>query len=374
MNRPMRGLAARLLAAQLLVVAAASLTLAMVTITLAPALLARHAAMAPGTMPAETARHVNEGLNQALLLSLSLATVVGLAAAGGASWLVARRIVDPIRSLTDAATAITRTGPTARVPRPDTGDELATLATAFNTMADALEDSERQRRRLLTDLAHELRTPLATIEGYAEALTDGVIPAEEISQVLRTQVARLARLIDDLGVVSRAEGHQLDLHPVDCQPDQLVQAALAAAAPTYAAKGVTLASHLEPRLPAVHADPDRIGEVLANLLNNALRHTPAGGRVELTARHRSRHLVLTVTDTGEGIPAEQLERIFERFYRTDHSRAHRDTGGSGIGLTIARALVQGHNGHIYAHSDGPGHGTRFTITLPTNVRSHTNGN
>jgi signal transduction histidine kinase len=126
---------------------------------------------------------------------------------------------------------------------------------------------------------------------------------------------------------------------------------------------------VDPHLPTITADPDRIGEVLANLLGNALRHTPAGGRVEVTAQPRGRQLLLTVSDTGEGIPPAQLERVFERFYRVDSSRAHREAGGSGIGLTIARTLVEAHNGQIRAHSDGPGHGTRFTVTLP-GTRSH----
>jgi len=359
-----RGLAAKLFTAQLLVVAAASVTLAAVAFALAPTLLSQHAAMAPGVLPPDTMRHINEGLARSLLLSLTAATGVGLSAAAGASWLVARRIVDPIRGLAAAAAAIARGGYAARVPPPDSGDELAALGRAFNAMADALETSEARRQRLLTDLAHELRTPLATIEGYLEGLADGIVSTDETSRVLRAQTARLRRLVDDLNTVSRTDELQLDLHPSDCDVGQLVAAAIDAVTPAYATKGVTLTSHREGRLPTLRADPDRIGEILANLLGNALRHTPAGGSVAVSIDARGGTVSLSVADTGVGIPPELLEQIFERFYQVDRSRTHDNGDGSGIGLTITRALVQAHGGRIRAHSHGPGRGARFTVTLP----------
>ena len=193
------------------------------------------------------------------------------------------------------------------------------------------------------------------------------MPADQQTlQVLQAETARLRRLVDDLNAVSRAEARQLDLHLVRCQPDKVLTAAVQAARAAYAAKDVALTTRTDPPLPQVSVDPDRIGEVLANLLANALRHTPPGGHVEVTAATTPDGRVqLSVTDTGEGIPPELLERIFERFYRVDPARTHTDTGGSGIGLTITRAIVHAHGGQIRAHSQGTGHGARFFITLPT---------
>ena len=275
----------------------------------------------------------------------------------------------PIGAVARAAERIAHGRYAARVPEGGSGDELAVLARAFNAMAEALETSEQRRQRLLADLAHELRTPLATIDGYLEGVTDGVMPADEQTwSVLQAETARLGRLVDDLQAVSRAEEHQLDLRLAPWEPAKLVTAAVQAAAAAYQAKGVTLVERVDPHLPRVAADPDRIGEVLANLLDNALRHTPAGGRVEVTATRRGRGVELAVSDTGEGIPPELLERVFERFYRVDPARAHAaEQGGSGIGLTITRAIVQAHGGRIWAESQGAGHGARFVITLPSAV-------
>jgi len=250
---------------------------------------------------------------------------------------------------------------------PAGGDELARLAAAFNTMAEALEASEQRRTELLADLAHELRTPLATIDGYLEGVADEVIaPDDAILPILQTETARLRRLVDDLNAVSRAEERQLDLHPVRCDPDKLLTTAVQAGQAAYAAKKVTLTRTIDRHLPQVMVDPDRMGEVLANLLGNALRHTPSGGSVEVAATTiPGGYLRITVSDTGEGIPAGQLEQIFERFYRVDRARTYTPgAGGSGIGLTITRAIVQAHGGSIHAESHGPGHGARFVITLP----------
>jgi signal transduction histidine kinase len=363
-----QSLGAKLLVAQMLVVVAGSLTLAVVALAVAPGVFHTHVRMALGTVPPEVARHLDEGLARAMTVALATGTAVAVATALCVSLLLARRIASPIRALAHAAGHIARGRYTARVPEPAGGDELATLAGAFNTMAQALEASEQRRRELLADLAHELRNPLATIDGYLEGVADKVMAADEQTlQVLQAETARLRRLVDDLNAVSRAEERQLDLHLIRCQPDKLLTPAIQAAQAAYTAKDVALTSRIGQHLPKVAADPDRIGEVLANLLTNALRHTPPGGRVEVTATTiPDGHVRISVTDTGEGIPPELLERIFERFYRVDPSRTHTpDAGGSGIGLTITRAIVQAHGGQIRAHSQGPGHGARFTITLPT---------
>jgi two-component system, OmpR family, sensor histidine kinase BaeS len=361
-----RSLGAKLLAAQVLVIVAGSLTLAVVALAVAPGLFHYHARMALGSIPAGIARHLDEGLAVAMLVALGTGTAVALLTAVAVSWFLARRIVRPIGALARAAERIAHGRYTARVPQSSSGDELATLSRAFNTMAEALETSERRRQRLLADLAHELRTPLATIDGYLEGVADGVMPADEQTwAVLRAETARLGRLVDDLQAVSRAEERQLDLRLAPWQPAKLVTAAVQAATVAYQAKGVALVERVDPHLPRVAADPDRLGEVLANLLANALRHTPAGGQVEVAATRHGRDVALAVTDTGEGIPPNLLERVFERFYRVDRARTRGQQAGSGIGLTITRAIVEAHGGRIRAESQGTGRGARFVATLPT---------
>ncbi len=299
-GRLRRSLGAKLLAAQVLVIVAGSLTLAVVALAVAPGLFHYHARMALGTIPPDIARHLDEGLVVAMLVALGSGTVVALVTAVAVSALLARRIVRPIGTLARAAERIAQGRYTARVPQGGSGDEVAVLG----------------------------------------------------------------RLVDDLNAVSRAEERQLDLRLARWEPAKLVTAAVRAAAAAYQAKGVALVERVDPHLPRVLADPDRIGEVLANLLANALRHTPAGGRVEVAAARHGREVQLAVSDTGEGIAAELLERVFERLYRVDRARAHAEGGGSGIGLTITRAIVQAHGGRIWAESRGLGRGARFVVTLP----------
>jgi len=357
------GLAARLFAAQLLVIVAGSLTLAVVALAVAPGLFRTHVRRALGDVAPEVAGHLDEAFGGAILTALAIAVTVALLTALAVSSVLALQIVRPIRALAMAAEKVARGRYEARVPTSGPG-ELAALGGAFNAMAAALDSSERRRRALLADLAHELRTPLATIEGYLEGMADGVVEADgDAFQVLQGEASRLRRLVEDVATVSRAEEGQLGLRLERRDPGGLVAAAVQAAGPRYAAKGVVLEARVDRRLPKVAADPDRIGEVLANLLDNALRHTPPGGRVEVAATADGGELRLSVADTGEGIPAELLGRVFERFYRVDRARTRAD-GGSGIGLTIARAIVEAHGGRIRAESDGPGRGSRFVLGIP----------
>ena len=358
-----RSLGTKLFAAQVLVILAGSATLLLVALTIGPGIFRHHIRDALGIVPLDVGRHLDHAFGQAMLVALGVAVAAALVTALAVSWLVAVRVVRPIRGLAGAATRIAAGAYGARVPAGG-GDEIATLAAAFNELAASLEAAETRRRELLADVAHELRTPLATVEGYVEGLADRVLePDDETWSALRTETRRLARLVDDLRKVSLAEERQLDLRIVRLSLADLVEAALHSARPAFVAKGVRLEQRLGSRLPRIDADPDRLGEVLGNLLENALRHTPAGGGVEISAR-RDRHLVeLAVADTGEGLAPEHLDRVFERFYRADVARA-RLSGGSGIGLTIVRAIVEAHRGVIRAESDGPGCGSRFVITLP----------
>ena len=359
------GLVVRLLAAQLVIVATGVLTAALVATLAGPAVFSAHLARVTHTGgPGTAAAHAEQAFRTAGALSLTVALLAALAVAVAVSVFVTRRIARPVRSLAAAAGEVAAGRYDVRLPAPALGPEFDTLTASFAAMADRLAAVEATRRRLLADLAHEMRTPVATLDGYLTAFEDGVATLDpETAAMLRAQTRRLARLAEDVTAVSRAEEHQLDLHPVPTAPAALIEAAAAAVADRAGERGVTLQTVVAPGLPLLTVDPDRIGQVLANLLDNALRHTPRGGRVRIGASTTDGAVTLEVADTGGGIPAEHLPHVFERFYRVDAAR-DRAHGGAGIGLAIAKALVDAHGGQITAASDGPGTGTTFTITLP----------
>jgi signal transduction histidine kinase len=298
-------------------------------------------------------------VNRSLLWAAALA---GLAAVG-LTFALSRRILRPVEALTAAARRM-ETGDLAARVAVDGRDELGTLAHAFNAMADGLQRQERLRRTLVSDVSHELRTPLANIRGYLEALQEGVVaPTPAVLGSLVDEALLLSRLVDDLQDLSLAEAGHLTLHPAPLDVPAVVDGALQALAPRAAERDVALAAELADDLPAVAADAGRIGQVLRNLLANALTHTPAGGTVTVRAGPAAAGgLQLSVTDTGPGIPAEHLPQVFERFYRADPSRA-RATGGAGLGLAIVRQLVEAHGGQVRAESP-PGQGARFVVVLP----------
>ena len=362
-RRLRHSLAGKLLLAQVLVIVAGSTTLLLVALAIAPRLFHDHVRDALGIVPDDVARHLDEAFSDAVLLSLGIAVAAASLTAAAVSCFLSVRIVRPIAQLATAAERLAHGSYGERVPVTGS-DELAVLATAFNDMAASLESAELRRRQLLSDLAHELRTPLATIEGYVEGVRDGVVPATaDTWSVLETESRRIRRLVDDLQKVSRAEERQLDLHVQPLSPAAIVAEAVRAVSAAYAGKGVMLGTAVADHLPSVAVDRERIGEVLANLLDNALRHTPAGGTVEVRAERRQGEVEMTVSDSGEGIAPEHLGRVFERFYRVDSGRT-RGRGGSGIGLAITRALVEAHGGRIRAESDGQGMGARFILILP----------
>ncbi len=285
----------------------------------------------------------------------------------GTTVFVASQIVRPLRAITKITQRIVEGNYHERVPIPvpkHLPDELGELAAHVNWMTEHLAQSEERRRQFISDIAHELRTPLATIQGYIEGLMDGVLPpTEETYQLICEEVQRMSRLIHDLQELSRMEEKRLDIHPEPVAITDLIQRAVRRAQPGYQEKGVTLKTILETPLPPALADPERILQVLGNLLGNALRYTPPGGQVTIRARAQGKQVLITVTDTGIGIPAKDLPHIFERFYRVDKSRS-RAKGGTGLGLTIAKHLVEAHGGRIWAESPGPGQGSTFAFTLP----------
>ena len=315
-------------------------------------------------MPSTQAAHVEEAFTVAIILAWGLAVGIAVLLAVAATWYLTHRVQRSVTMVTTTTADIAQGHYATRVTSPKLGREFDDLATSVNELARRLAATDVTRRRMLADLGHEMRTPLATIDSYLEAIDDGVRSFDDTTkQVLWAATRRLERLAADIVAVSDAEEHLTRLHPTPTTTDALIATAAEAARERYLDKGVHL--HLREGAPvAVTVDADRIGQVLANLLDNALRHTPPGGTVTLGSHRPGPGTVaLTVSDTGDGIAAEHLDHLFDRFYRADPARG-RTAGGSGIGLAITRALVEAHGGRVRATSHGPGHGAQFTVALP----------
>ena len=360
------GLAGRLLLAQTLVLLAGTLTAWLVAATVGPSVFHEHLARAHVGSSAAQILHTEEAYQSANAVSLSSALLAALVAALAVTVYMTRRIGRSVATIAHAASNVAQGNYEATVPPPGLGAEFDALALGFNQMAGRLGSVERTRRRLLADLGHEMRTPVATLEAYLEALEDGVATLDaQTAQLLRSQTRRLARLSEDIGAVSRAEEGQVRLDRRPVQPESVLAAALGAAAEAYQAKSVRLVTDIAAGLPELSLDPNRMGQVLGNLLDNALRHTPTGGTVTISATTSpgTGGVVLSVADTGDGIPAEHLAHVFERFYRVDAAR-DRAHGGSGIGLAIAKALVEAHGGQLTVTSPRTGQGSTFRIHIP----------
>ena len=296
------------------------------------------------------------------LLGCSLPLLaVGLMLTG---WRVVRSIGTPIASIMVAADAVAQGDLSARAPEVGKG-EFGRLARSFNRMAASLEIAEQQRRNLTADVAHELRTPLHILQGNLEALQDGVYkPTQEQFEAMLEETHLLTRLVDDLQTLSLAEAGQLPLHFGPVRIDELLGDVATSFSGQADSAGIRLTISLDvPPDFSIEADADRLDQVLSNLVGNALRHTSAGGAVELGAVSIPGGVRLVVKDNGEGIPADDLAFVFERFWRGDRARTRTGKAGSGLGLAIARQLVMAHRGTIEVESQ-PGEGTAFTIELP----------
>ncbi len=295
----------------------------------------------------------------AIVISGTIATIVAIVV----SVTVARVIALPIGRLITASRRIAG-GNFQPIDIHSGTDEIQALAVQFNHMATALKDAEQRRAALIGDVAHELRTPLASIGGYAEGLIDGVVvPNEKTYAIIRDEAARMQRLVDDLTALSRAEAGTLTLYPALVDMHDLIERAVALLDGKTSEAQITVdVTHQHANEP-LRADADRIVQVVLNLLTNAVRASAPHSVIRVATGHDAQSVWCTVSDTGIGIDATHIPHVFERFYRVDPSRA-RSTGGSGVGLTISRAICEAHGGTLTVRSDGLGRGATFTMTLP----------
>jgi len=301
-------------------------------------------------------------VNRLLLLGALGAAVVALFL----GILLARTLSRPIRELTLATRSVAQGELGLEVPIRSK-DELGELAASFNQMSADLLQARDLRRQMTADIAHELRTPLSIILGHSEALSEGVLPpSAETYQVMYEEAKRLSRMVEELRTLSLAEAGELELTLRLVSPGDLMTRAAAAHTPQAEKKGVELALDIGSDLAEVEVDPDRIAQVLDNLISNALRYSPEGGCVKLSAQGDRIQVKLIVEDSGPGVSAEEAPYIFDRFYRGDKARP-RQEGSSGLGLAIAQSIVEAHDGQISAESE-MGVGMRFIVTLPVSGR------
>ena len=357
-----RGLGARLFISHFLVALVAALTMLTAVVVAAPFVLG---GVVSGVTGGGTTDLLARTLEEALFISLLVAGLAATATAAVVSLLVSRRIAGSARHVLDAARRIAAGSYGERVPVRD-ADALGELSEGFNAMAKALEEAERRRVEVVSDVSHELRTPISTLRGYLEGITSGTIePSEEAFSRLYAATARMERLVNDLRQLSRAEARQLSLNFSPVSPSGVVGTATEGMRPLFEEKGVELGVAVPDGLPPILADGDRVAQVLTNLLDNALGHTPPGGQVTVEVRPGAGEVAFRVADTGEGLTPEDLGRIYERFYRVEKSRSRSgERGGSGVGLTISKALVEAMGGRIRAESLGLGRGAAFQFMLP----------
>lgn len=292
---------------------------------------------------------------------IGLASLVVLSVVVTVTYLVGRRLTRPVRAMETSATAMALGERGGRVAVRG-NDDIAELGRAFNSMSEAIERSEIQRKAIVSDVAHELRTPLTNVHGYLEATIDGVVALDaQLIRILHGESKHLMRLVDDVQDLALADAGKLSIHSEECDAVDLAELVLAAYRPR--AIEVDVAMSLNGSVPVVvNADPVRLRQAIGNLVDNAIRHTPEHGAVAVDIRTEQTEVVIAVSDTGPGIAPENLERVFDRFFRTDPSRS-RSSGGSGLGLTIARQAIEAMGGSVIATSEC-GQGAVFTIRLP----------
>ncbi|NPV74995.1 MAG: HAMP domain-containing protein [Anaerolineae bacterium] len=299
-----------------------------------------------------------ERTNRALMLgilgALLAALVMGI--------LLARTLTNPLKALTKAAQSIAE-GRLEQEVRVASHDEIGQLAAAFNRMSQEVARSNLLRRQMTADIAHDLRTPLTVIGGYVESMRDGVLqPTPQRFALIHTEIERLQKLVGDLRVLSQADAGELPLNPQRISPAALLERAIQLFQHQAAQQNIALSVETEAGMPEIWVDEDRMMQVMDNLLSNAFRYTPAGGKILVKAWNKNGRARIMVEDTGTGIDAEDLPFIFDRFRRADKSR-HTESGESGLGLAIVKALVESHGGSVWAESK-PSEGSAFFIELP----------
>lgn len=357
-------LATKILIAQMLILLIAGLALLVTARIVAPKLFAEHLKLAGQNSPELTA-HAQQAFefsfNVALGVGVGVAFIAGLILA----WFLTQKVTRPIEQLSKVSKSVAAGNYDIEVPTNALGKELNDLSSSFQKMTDKLANTSKTRSQMLADLAHEIRTPLATLEAYIDGMEDNILKVDADSyETMRQQVFRLRRLTGDIKEASRASEHDLELVMSDLVIQEVVAEAVNAAEATYAAVGVNLTVEDQTtQTLSLQADKDRINQVLANLYSNALRHSTKGQTVQTKLENDKKTVTITIKDQGDGIPPEQLEAIFERFHRLDTARRTQD-GGSGLGLTIALAIVSEHEGTLTATSEGVGKGAEFKIVLP----------
>lgn len=320
-----------------------------------------------GTLGGKRGSTLYENFKAAVNESLLFSVAAGLMIAGISSILISRQITKPLRSITQASREIAKGNFDQRVnvKTPNGGDELIQLGHSFNQMAEQLEQNDKMRRQLVGDISHELRTPLTAIKGSMEGLIDGVLVNDESTyNQIYQEADRLQRLVEDLQELNRVEGSAFNIEKKKLKVADLIQDAVTPLLNNFNKKGIQISIQSDKNLPLIIADHDRILQVIQNLLGNALQFTPQNGSIIIHAQKTQEFIHLSIRDNGAGIEAAHLPHIFERFYRAERSRSRQNGGGSGIGLTIAKSLVEAHGGKIWADSEGKGKGSTFTFSLP----------
>ncbi|MCL4294377.1 MAG: cell wall metabolism sensor histidine kinase WalK [Anaerolineae bacterium] len=375
----------KLMASFLIVIVVGVVTLTLAAESVVPTAFNRHmidmapmmiGQMRPGMGIAEMQTDLFTSFRAAVTEALLIATTAAMLTAIAVSIFVSRRVVTPIGRMMEVSRYIAAGHYRERV-QVTSQDELGQLAHSFNQMAASLEQVEAMRRELIANVAHELRTPLASIKGYMEGLMDGILPLEPSTfQQIYREADRLQRLVNDLQELSRVEAGAFQLNRQTLSMTDLIVRITERLRPQFEEKQMTLQLNLPADLPPVMADEDRLSQVLLNLIGNALQYTPDGGTVTITGPwpHATKRwpdgrqvsasqVIFTISDTGIGIPPEHLPHLFSRFYRVDKSRS-RVGGGSGIGLTIVKHLIEAHGGQVWAESRGAGRGSTFGFSLP----------
>ncbi|KLU08388.1 MULTISPECIES: cell wall metabolism sensor histidine kinase WalK [Kocuria] len=358
-------LTVRLMLAQTAVLAVGLIIVVVTAVLIGPNMFYHELVQAGHADAATGLVHLQDAFRSVSLTALVIGGLPALYIAGLLTFYLYRTIGRSLASFSTAAGEVAAGNYEVRVTSAKLGPEFDSLASSFNEMAARLDAVDTTRRQMLADLAHEMRTPLASLKGHLEGIEDGVVELDgHTTGILNAQITRLERLARDIRQLTAAEEGMTRMQLTPQDPQHLADQAVAAIEPDAAGKGVSITSlSTGMDVTPIPLDPERMGQVLSNLLENALRHTPPGGTITLHTDHAPEAVTYTVTDSGEGISSESLPHVFERFYRANTGReAHR--GGSGLGLAISKTLIEAQGGTLEATSAGPGRGASFRIHLP----------